>query len=413
MKKIKISLLVSILTLITIQAAAQQVAINEDGSLPNPNAILDVKSFTKGVLIPRMSTANRLAIPNTKGLIVYDTTANSLWYNNGAGWQNLFSGATANAHWSLTGNSGTTNNNFLGTIDNKPLLVRVDNLPSGRVDPNSANTTWGYRAGNGDAGSYNTITGYLAMSTNQSSTHNTAAGAHAMQNTYLGSGNAGYGALAMFNNVSGAQNVSIGFYSMNTLASGARNTGLGAFTDMGAAGNLNNVTVIGYGAFVNQSNKVRIGNAAVTAIEGQVPFTTPSDGRFKYDVQENVSGLDFILKLRPVTYRFDAQQFDDHLRSGQSEKARPPVDADTKKAITEASSIRRTGFIAQEVEKAAEGSGYAFDGLLKPRSAEDYYSISYESFIMPLVKAVQEQQQLITDLQKQVAELKQLLQRAK
>jgi trimeric autotransporter adhesin len=413
MKKISSYLAITAITLLSLSTYSQQVAINEDGSLPNPHAILDVKSFTKGVLIPRMSTSNRLAIPNTKGLLVYDSTINAFFFNTGSLWQNLSAESTAAPDWSLTGNSGTTDSNFLGTIDNRPLLIRVGNLPSGRIDPNNANTAWGYKAGNGGAGSYNTITGYQAMPINQTATHNTATGALAMQNTYLGSGNAGYGALSMLNNVSGSLNVSIGFYSMNTLASGARNTGVGAYSDIGSIGNLNNATAIGYGAFVNQSNKVRIGNAAVTVIEGQVPFTTPSDGRFKYDVQDDVKGLDFILKLRPVTYRFNVAQFDDHLRNRQNAKSRPPVDADIKTANTKASAVRRTGFIAQEVEKAANSSGYDFGGLLKPKSGEDYYSISYESFIMPMVKAIQEQQQLITDLQKQLAELKQQLQRSK
>ena len=39
---------------------AQNVAINTDGSLPNKNAMLDIKSDSKGLLIPRMSTASRM-----------------------------------------------------------------------------------------------------------------------------------------------------------------------------------------------------------------------------------------------------------------------------------------------------------------------------------------------------------------
>jgi trimeric autotransporter adhesin len=397
MKKMTSYLLVTAFALLSIQTYCQQVAINEDGSLPNPNAILDIKSLTKGLLIPRMTTANRLAIPNTSGLLVYDITVNSFFFNTGSQWQNLSPTPAPAADWSLTGNSGTTDSNFLGTTDNRPLLIRTDNQPSGLVDPARANTSWGFKAG---------IPG-------QTGSHNTASGAFSLQSTSLGSGNAGYGAFSMHTNVSGSLNVSVGFFSMSTLSSGARNTGVGAFSDIGAIGNLNNATALGFGAFVNLSNKVRIGNAAVTSIEGQVPFTTPSDGRFKYDVQENVKGLDFILRLRPVSYRFDVQQFDDHMRSGQSEKSRPPADETTKTAMAVASAMRRTGFIAQEVEKAAAGAGYDFGGLLKPESAGDYYSISYESFIMPLVKAVQEQQQLITDLQRQVAELKQLVQRVK
>jgi hypothetical protein len=36
-------------------------------------------------------------------------------------------------------------------------------------------------------------------------------------------------------------------------------------------------------------------------------------------------------------------------------------------AYEEAQSIRRTGFIAQEVEKAAEESHYNFNGVLRPK----------------------------------------------
>jgi hypothetical protein len=66
MKKLFLSL-VGILVL-TCYGYAQNLAINADGSLPDANAILDVKSNNKGILIPRMSSAARLAIPPTKGL---------------------------------------------------------------------------------------------------------------------------------------------------------------------------------------------------------------------------------------------------------------------------------------------------------------------------------------------------------
>ena len=42
-------------------ADAQSVAINTDASLPNASAILDIKSITKGLLIPRMTTVQRTA----------------------------------------------------------------------------------------------------------------------------------------------------------------------------------------------------------------------------------------------------------------------------------------------------------------------------------------------------------------
>ena len=58
-----------------------------------------------------------------------------------------------------------------------------------------------------------------------------------------------------------------------------------------------------------------------------------------------------------------------------------------------------TGFLAQDVEKVANSLGYDFDGIHKPANDRDHYSLAYSQFIMPLVKAVQEQQVMIKNLQ--------------
>ena len=75
----KIFLLLIIILSISLNTFSQSVSINNDGSAPNANAILDIKASNKGLLIPRTSTVTRLTIPNTKGLLVYDTTSNSFW----------------------------------------------------------------------------------------------------------------------------------------------------------------------------------------------------------------------------------------------------------------------------------------------------------------------------------------------
>ena len=71
-------------------------------------------------------------------------------------------------------------------------------------------------------------------------------------------------------------------------------------------------------------------------------------------------------------------------------------------SFDQASSIRRTGFIAQEVEQAAIKTGYDFSGIIKPQTSNDHYSLSYESFVVPLVKAVQEQEKIIDNLKKEI-----------
>ena len=61
----------------------------------------------------------------------------------------------------------------------------------------------------------------------------------------------------------------------------------------------------------------------------------------------------------------------------------------------ESSSIVRTGFIAQEVEAAAKKVGFDFDGVSTPQNETDLYGIRYAEFVVPLVKAMQEQQEII------------------
>ena len=50
----------------------------------------------------------------------------------------------------------------------------------------------------------------------------------------------------------------------------------------------------------------------------------------------------------------------------------------------------QTGFIAQEVERAAQKLGYEFSGVDAPKNENDHYGLRYAEFTVPLVKAVQE-----------------------
>src|SRR5688572_26311865 len=97
--------------LVSFHGYAQRVGINEDGSIPNANAILDIKSFNKGLLLPGISSGARQNIPNTKGLLVYDTTTSSFWYNTGAAWVNMAQQPVQQTGWSLTGNNNLNGNN--------------------------------------------------------------------------------------------------------------------------------------------------------------------------------------------------------------------------------------------------------------------------------------------------------------
>jgi Protein of unknown function (DUF1566) len=93
-KKTKKALL-ALLFLMALQTGfAQNIGIGTTN--PNPNALLDISSGSQGLLAPRMDSTSRKNIPATKGLLVYDTTYNSYWFNNGAAWVNMPPAGTGN-----------------------------------------------------------------------------------------------------------------------------------------------------------------------------------------------------------------------------------------------------------------------------------------------------------------------------
>ncbi len=101
---------------------------------PSTKSSLDVASTTTGVLIPRMTTAQRTAIAPTAtdlGLKVYDTTTKTFWFWNGTIW---VQDATSTNSWGLTGNAGTAAaTNFIGTTDANDLVFRTSNTEKMRV----------------------------------------------------------------------------------------------------------------------------------------------------------------------------------------------------------------------------------------------------------------------------------------
>lgn len=68
----------------------------------NPGAKLNISDTTKGLLAPRLTTTQRMAIPSpAKGLIVFGTSDYSFYYYNGS-WQRT---AAAVKNWNLKGNA--------------------------------------------------------------------------------------------------------------------------------------------------------------------------------------------------------------------------------------------------------------------------------------------------------------------
>ena len=73
-------------TLFTLGLSAQ-VSVSSTGTNPDASAMLDVQSTDKGMLVPRMTTAQRTAISNpATGLLVFDTDTGSFMFYSGTAW---------------------------------------------------------------------------------------------------------------------------------------------------------------------------------------------------------------------------------------------------------------------------------------------------------------------------------------
>ena len=258
-------------------------------------------------------------------------------------------------------------------------------------------------ANNGFNATGNTYHGAYAGFTNRDGSYNLVMGAFAdFENT----GSPGFGATATQNLynvglgydvlIGGGANrtVSVGPWARSsannavTIGDSARNSGAKSIV-IGSRSVATGTNSIAIGADLNvaASNKVVVGNSLVTSIGGVVNWTATSDQRFKSNVEENVIGLEFIKNLRPVTYNMDPQAIENHF--GRE------IPEELKASAAEKAKVRYTGFLAQEVEWAADASGYDFSGIDTPSEGNDAYGIRYAEFVVPLVKAIQEQQEII------------------
>ncbi|PHN02898.1 tail fiber domain-containing protein [Flavilitoribacter nigricans] len=298
---------------------------------------------------------------------------------NGVGKENTATGSNA-----LVNNRNGDGNTATGFSALKSNSSGYDNTAIG------ANAMF-----NGSTGNRNTALGFSALRENTIGSANTASGDSSLLLNTIGILNTAIGHRALPNNTSGRGNTAVGPFTLSTNGTGNWNTAIGtaAFT---VIPNLDNTTCLGVdaGHMIFASNRVAIGNTSVSWIGGQVGWSTYSDARIKTQVEENVPGLSFISRLRPVTYHLDIHK-QNELFPRDSRDKMAEADWPTKYDIEKK---QMTGFIAQEVAQAARELGYDFSGVEKAGDEVGLYSVRYAQFVVPLVKAVQEQQTLIGSL---------------
>ncbi len=396
---------------------------------------------------------------NTTG---YYNTANGSMalYHNTTGVRN-----TASGYYSLNSNSTGYNNAAYGTYTMKANTTGYDNTASGANalylnTTGLENTAIGSSALYYNTGNDNTATGAFSLLLNTTGYNNTASGSFSLKLNTTGVQNTASGFEALRNNTTGFDNTAVGVYALSANTTGYANTAFGLDAlkanvqgvqntacgyGAGSANNNNNncsffgydadqvgitdftnATAIGFTSRITGDNQVRIGSSTVTSIGGYAGWSNISDGRYKKDVKENVPGLAFINRLKPVTYHLDVTGIRNFLgeevtgEEGEevSREVTPEQKAIIDQGVKEKEQINYSGFIAQEVEKAASDLGFDFSGVDKPKNENSLYGLRYAEFVVPLVKAVQELNvahetdiAAINELKQEIASLKALVEK--
>lgn len=177
--------------------------------------------------------------------------------------------------------------------------------------------------------------------------------------------------------------INIGTRSGQYNTSNTSNISIGHYTGRFTAG-ASNIIHVGWYAYNHNGyatpNQTSIGRANNQTACIWTGWSNVSDNRDKTNItplQDNL-GINFLRKLRPVTYQWDKRieyqdkcGFDYGIKDGTL--VEPQEDY---------------GFIAQEVEVAAQQLGFKFDGVTYG-DYQDAYSISYLEFVAVLTKALQ------------------------
>ena len=151
----------------------------------------------------------------------------------------------------------------------------------------------------------------------------------------------------------------------------------------GRFGTNTNTTQIGFYAYDGNYNTNRfvIGKYGHTAAYIYVAWSNPSDERDKTNIENlpNNLGLNFIRKLRPVSFKFDFRK-EYMFKCG--------FEFGDKDGTLKKSEINY-GFLAQQIEQSAKELNVKFDGV----SYDEYndgYTLKTLELLSPIVKAIQE-----------------------
>lgn len=193
----------------------------------------------------------------------------------------------------------------------------------------------------------------------------TAVGNLALQgNTPFGTNNTAVGWSALTTNGVGDNNVAVGAKALE-LSTANANTAVGAQSLSNNQGHSNCIG-IGYNAQVDDSNQIVLGNSSNSVLKCNVQtITSLSDERDKTDIVEITEGLEFVNKLKPVTFTWNQR---DEGRIG----------------------IKSAGFIAQDLLELQNDSLIGENLDLVSENDPERLQARYGNLLPVMIKAIQE-----------------------
>ncbi|MFN3757363.1 MAG: tail fiber domain-containing protein [Flavobacterium sp.] len=348
-----------------------------------------------------------------------------------ARWERFVTGTPVTpAGWLTTGNSGlSAATNFLGTTDAIDVAFRRNNAAAGRIGATS--TSFGVSALAANTGANNTAFGTNALAANNSPADNTAMGHNALAANTLNSGagnlntavgssslaalnggarNTAVGALALrgvntnasldnvavghnslqgsgtidqtvaigSNALSGSgtgstRSVAVGFNAGNNISLSIDNVIIGSNT-RGFGSTARNQIVVGYDAVASGDNQVTLGNGSINLLRcAATTITALSDRRDKTDIVQLSEGIEFIKKLKPVSYTWNTR---DKSKVG----------------------IKAAGFIAQDLLDLQQNSNIGENLDLVSYDNPERFEARYGNLLPIMIKGMQEQQEQIEEL---------------
>ena len=300
----------------------------------NTNPALTATTNGTGPAFTATGTINTTTQYNIGGSRVLSTPGiDSLWIGKGAG------GVVP------TPGNANDDNTFVGPL-------------AGAANNGCCNSFFGASAGyQNTLGSLNTFLGYISGASNTEGSNN----------VFIGNG------AGAVNNL-GANNTFIGNAAGNVNKTGSNNTAVGVGANFGAD-NLTFATAIGVNAVVTTSNSIllgRVSGADTVRVPGNLivtgTFSNPSDVRLKTGVANLRYGLNEVMQLRPVTWKWKDR----------------------------AAGTPQLGLIAQEVRSILP------ELIIEEKEKDQLLSLNYLGLLPVVIKAIQDQQATITSLRNEL-----------